>query len=167
VAPKWPHTLWSQMVMKNTNTENERDAFLQEKLSSPEAIAGIGASLAKALVEQVESSQGMLERPEEMASELKRLATEGDPFMSWMEASGISTDDSIKNTIEIHQDKAHESFKTYCAHHGYNPWSIRRFKQRLRALNLEEIGKHGGKHSYVFFCRDMNLAKSSRVMTLV
>ena len=155
------------VTFKRAKKEKDRDSFLQDKLSSQESIAGIGASLAKALVEKVESSQGVVSRPDEMASELKRLATEGDPFMSWMEASGITTDELVKNTIEVHQDKAHESFKSYCANHGYNPWSIRRFKQRLRALNLEEIGKHGGKHSYVFFCRDMNLAKSSRVMTLV
>ena len=155
------------VTFKKAKRENERDAYLQDKLSSPESLSGIGASLARALVEEMSSANGIIERPDEMATELKRLATEGDPFMSWMEASGITTDESVKNTVEVHQDKAHESFKTYCAHHGYNPWSIRRFKQRLRALNLEEIGKHGGKHSYVFFCTDMNLAKSSRVITLV
>jgi hypothetical protein len=106
-------------------------------------------------------------RPTILEEELERLKIEGDPFMSWMAASGISPDKKTENTVEVHQDAAMESFRQYCLNNGYNTWAMRKFKGRLRDLNLQESGKHGGKHSFVFYVTDLKLAKISRVIPLV
>lgn len=152
---------------KTAKDWKKRDIALHEKLASPAAKAGIGISLGMALLAEVARGEGKLERPEVVANEIERLRIEGDPFMSWMEWSGISNDPKFHNVVEVHQDRAHESFKTYCANSGYNAWSIRRFKGRLRALNLEEQGRHGGKHAYYFYVKDMNLAKVAQVVRLI
>jgi hypothetical protein len=124
-------------------------------------------SMAKALIEHLSKHDGMLLRPQVLEHELERLKIEGDPFMSWMEACGLSASAEDHNIVEVHQDAAMESFKTYCLSNGYNTWAMRKFKGRLRALNLEEQGKHGGKHSFMFYCRDLNLARASRVISMV
>jgi len=152
---------------KKAKAWKQRDITLHEKLSTQKAKAGIGISLGLALLAEVERGEGKLERPDVVAREIDRLKVEGDPFMSWMEASGICADASFENTAEVHQDRAHESFKSYCAASGYNAWSIRRFKQRLRALNLEEQGRHGGKHAYFFHVKDLNLAKVAQIVRLI
>jgi len=152
---------------KTAKDWKKRDISLHEKLASPEAKAGIGISLGMALLAEVARGEGKLERPDVVANEIERLRIEGDPFMSWMEWSGISNDPKYQNVVEVHQDRAHESFKTYCANSGYNTWSIRRFKGRLRALNLEEQGRHGGKHAYYFYVKDMKLAKVAQVVRLI
>ncbi len=144
-----------------------RDSGLIGALSTPDSRAGIGCSLAKALIEHLELHEGMLLRPDVLEEELERLKIEGDPFMSWMKASGLSTDSKSPGIAECHQDDLMESFKSYCLTNGYNTWAMRKFKGRLRALNLEEVGKHGGKHSYRFFVKDMQLARSARVISIV
>jgi len=145
----------------------KRDSGLIHALSTDEARAGIGASLAKSLIDHLAAHDGMLLRPQVLEDELDRLRTEGDPFMSWMKASGLSVDPDAPGHAECHQDDLMESFKTYCVHNGYNTWAMRKFKGRLRALNLEETGKHGGKHSYHFFVSDLNLARVARVISIV
>lgn len=152
---------------KTAKDWKKRDIALHEKLATAEARAGIGVSLGMALLEEVQRGGGKLERPDVVLHEIDRLRIEGDPFMSWMEASGITVDASYENQVEVHQDRAHESFKTYCANSGYNPWSIRRFKSRLRALNLAEEGRHGGKHAYYFYVKDLNLAKVAQIVRLI
>jgi len=152
---------------RSAKHEKRRDPNLINDLTTIEAQIGIGFSMAKALIAHLRQYEGRLLRPPVLEQELERLRLEGDPFMSWMEASGITVDSTIENTAEIHQDRAHTSFKSYCANQGYNPWSIRRFKSRLRALNLEETGKHGGKHSYMFYVKDINLAKVAQLIRLV
>lgn len=145
----------------------KRDSNLINSLSTEEARAGIGASLADALITHLQDHGGMLLRPEVLESELERLKVEGDPFMSWMKASGLSSDPKDHNTCEVHQDDAMESFRVYCVHNGYNTWAMRKFKGRLRALNLEELGKHGGKHSFKFYVKDLNLARIAKVVKMV
>jgi len=144
----------------------KRDINLHVKLSTDEARGGIGISLGVALLAEAKRSNGKLERPEIIEHELERLKIEGDPFLSWMESVGISVDEELKNTVVAHQDDLHDSFKTYCAKHGYNGWSIRRFKGRLRALNLDETGCHGGKHSYTFYVKDLKLLTVGRVLKM-
>jgi phage/plasmid-associated DNA primase len=152
---------------KKAKDWRKRDIALHEKLATEKAKAGIGISLGLCLLEEVKRGDGKLERPGVVEKEIDRLRIEGDPFMSWMVASGLSADPDVQNSVEIHQDRAHESFKSYCANSGYNAWSIRRFKARLRALNLEEQGRHGGKHAYYFYVKDMNLAKLAQVVRLI
>lgn len=144
----------------------QRDIKLHEKLSTDEARGGIGISLGVALLNEAKRGNGKLERPEILEQELQRLKVEGDPFLSWMENTGLSVDAGLENTAVVHQDDLHDSFKVYCANHGYNSWSIRRFKGRLRALNLNETGCHGGKHSYTFFVKDLKLLTLGRVLKM-
>ena len=152
---------------RQTKDIKKRDSGLIMALSTDEARAGIGASMAKALIDHLEAHEGMLLRPKVLEEELDRLRVEGDPFMSWMQASGISTDSESAGSIECHQDDLMESFRAYCHRNGYNLWAMRKFKSRLRALNLEESGKHGGKHSYQFYVTDMQLARLAKVGNVV
>lgn len=144
----------------------KRDIKLHEKLATETARGGIGISLGQALLAEAKRGNGKLERPEVIEKELQRLKVEGDPFLSWMENTGLSTDPDHHNTVVAHQDDLHDSFKTYCANHGYNTWSIRRFKGRLRALNLNENGCHGGKHSYTFYVKDLKLLTLRRSLNM-
>ncbi len=144
----------------------KRDINLHEKLSTDDARGGIGISLGIALLSEAKRGDGKLERPEVIERELQRLKVEGDPFLSWLEDTGLSTDLLHRNTVVVHQDDLHDSFKTYCAKNGYNTWSIRRFKGRLRALNMEEQGCHGGKHSYTFFVKDLKLLTLRRSLKM-
>lgn len=152
---------------RKAKDEKKRDSGLIYALTTEEAKGGIGMSMATALIEHLKAHDGMLLRPEVLEQELERLKVEGDPFMSWMEACGLSCKESDHNMVEVHQDAAMESFRTYCLGNGYNTWAMRKFKGRLRALNLEEKGRHGGKHSFMFYCRDLNLARASRVISMV
>lgn len=145
---------------------SKRDIKLHEKLSTEEARGGIGISMGEALLAEAARGNGKLERPAIIEHELERLKIEGDPFLSWMESVGISYDPKLENTVVAHQDDLHDSFKVYCAKHGYNNWSIRRFKSRLRALNLVETGCHGGKHSYTFYVKDLKLLTLGRVLKM-
>lgn len=144
----------------------KRDINLHVKLSTEDARGGIGISLGAALLEEAKRGNGKLERPAVIEHELERLKIEGDPFLSWIENSGLSTNSEHHNTVVAHQDDLHDSFKTYCANHGYNTWSIRRFKSRLRALNLNETGCHGGKHSYTFYVKDLKLLTLRRSLKM-
>lgn len=144
----------------------KRDINLHEKLATEDARGGIGISLGKALLAEAERGEGKLERPEVIEKELHRLKVEGDPFLSWMESVGLSTDEIHHNNVVVHQDDLHDSFKSYCANHGYNMWSIRRFKSRLRALNMCEQGCHGGKHSYTFYVKDLKLLTLRRSLKM-
>lgn len=152
---------------RKAKEEKKRDSGLIGSLSTEESRAGIGSSMANALIEHLKEHEGMLLRPKVLEDELERLKVEGDPFMSWMKASGLSNEPNDKNTAEIHQDEAMESFRMFCINNGYNTWAMRKFKGRLRDLNLEEAGKHGGKHSFTFFVTDLNLARISKVVRLV
>jgi len=152
---------------RSAKSEKQRDSSLIYALSTEEAMGGIGISMAEALIEHLAAHNGMFLRPAVLEQELERLKIEGDPFMSWMAASGISPDKRTENTVEVHQDAAMESFRQYCLNNGYNTWAMRKFKGRLRDLNLPESGKHGGKHSFIFYVTDLQLAKISRVIPIV
>ena len=151
---------------KKAKSWAKRDINLHHKLATEEARGGIGISLGLALLSEAKKNQGKIDRPKALEQELERLRIEGDPFMSWMVASGLSVDEQDHNTSVLHQDDLHSSFNSYCAQHGYNIWSIRRFKARLRALNLPEEGRQGGKHCYAFYVKDLNLLRVGRLLKM-
>lgn len=151
---------------KQAKSWSERDINLHHKLSTDSARGGIGISLGMALLAEAKKNKGKIDRPKAIEEELNRLRIEGDPFMSWMVAVGLSTESEDHNTAALHQDDLHSSFTSYCAQHGYNTWSIRRFKGRLRALNLPEEGRQGGKHCYTFFVKDLNLLRLGRLLKM-
>lgn len=151
---------------KKAKDWTKRDINLHHKLSTHEARGGIGISIGLALLAEAQRGGGKLDRPEKLREELERLKVEGDPFMSWMVASGLSAEEGDHNNVVLHQDDLHSSFNTYCHNHGYNTWSIRKFKSRLRALNLEEEGRQGGKHCYSFFVKELNLLRVGRLLKM-
>ena len=151
------------ITFNNAKAADKMDGQLHEKLATESARACIAQALCTALEKSL-ALDGRLLRPSILQEQLDRLKAEGDPFSAWMQASGISIDlPDGSGTIEVHQDVAYTSFRAYCVENGYNNWSVRKFKARLRGLNLKETGKRGGKHSYEFFLVDIQLCRANQL----
>jgi len=151
------------ITFNNAKAADKMDGQLHLKLATEDSRATIAQELCDALDLSLKE-QGRLLRPAVLQEQLDRLKAEGDPFSAWMQSSGISTEKHGSGTVEVHQDEAYNSFRMYCVENGYNNWSVRKFKARLRSLNLLETGKRGGKHSYEFFLVDMQLCRSAQLI---
>ena len=144
----------------------ERDSNLISKLSTDEAKGAIGKCLAQSLIKHVKVNNGLI-RPVKLQDQLDQLQRDGDPFMTWMNESGIFNDPASKGKVEVSQDESYQSFRTFCVKNGYNQWSLRKFKSRMRTACEQCEGKRGGKHSFLFSLRDIHLARASGVIGIL
>ncbi len=145
--------------------ETERDSNLISKLSTDQAKGAIGKCLAESLIKHIKVNHGLI-RPSKLQDQLDQMQQDGDPFMTWLNESGISFDLDSDSKVEVSQDEAYSSFRAFCVKNGYNQWSLRKFKGRMRASAEHCVGKRGGKHSFVFTLSDIHLARSSGVIGL-
>ena len=151
------------VTFSHAKPEGQRDGKLIDRLKDTACQAAIGQSLLDSLSLELKEGKGKLLRPKKMVDELEQLRVEGDPIMSWMNDSGISI--VVKSgSIAVHQTAALESFRSFCLKSGYAPWSMRKFKTRLRALKVKAHGKRGKTHDYEFGLEDLTAAKVAMIV---
>jgi P4 family phage/plasmid primase-like protien len=151
------------VTFTHAKPENQRDGQLIDRLRDQACQAAIGCSLLDALTKELQKGKGRLTRPEAMVRELEQMRIEGDPIMSWLNDSGIRIEVESGGVV-VHQTQALESFRTYCVRSGYTPWSMRKFKARLRALKVKAHGRRGKTHDYEFGLEDVNAAKQAMLI---
>ena len=153
------------ITFKSAKEWSKRDPSLSNKLSTDESRAGIGKSLAEALIDVMKSSDNKLKRPVALQNELDNLRREGDPLESFLDHLGLAASCTPPcNTVEIHQDRLYSEFKVFCVENGYREWSIRKFKSRLRGLSVQEFDAGSRKHKYQLKCDDLLRLKKARLI---
>jgi phage/plasmid-associated DNA primase len=153
------------ITFKSAKEWSKRDPSLSDKLSTDESRAGIGKSLAEALIDVMKSSDNKLKRPVALQNELDNLRREGDPLESFLDHLGLAASCTpLCNTVEIHQDRLYSEFKVFCVENGYREWSIRKFKSRLRGLSVQELDAGSRKHKYQLKCDDLLRLKKARLI---
>lgn len=153
------------ITFKSAKEYSKRDPSLPAKLSTQESRAGIGKSLAEALISIMEQNGNKLKRPTSLQKELDALRREGDPLESYLDHLGIAVEiDELCNKVDIHQDKLYFEFKVFCVENGYKEWSIRKFKSRLRGLGVCERDAGARKHKYTLRCNDILRLKKARLI---
>ncbi len=153
------------ITFKSAKEYSKRDPSLPNKLATKDNRAGIGKSLAEALIEIMKQNKNKLRRPVSLQEELDSLRREGDPLQSYLDHLSLGTEiDALCNKVEIHQDKLYHEFKLFCSDNGYKEWSIRKFKSRLRELGITEHDAGSRKHKYVMKCNDLLRLKKLRLV---
>ena len=153
------------ITFRSAKEASKRDPSLPNKLASEENRAGIGKSLAEALIDIMQKSNNKLKRPHSLQQELDNLRREGDPLSSYLDHLGLSVEvDPLCNTAEVHQDTLYREFKLFCSDNGYKEWSIRKFKSRLRDMGAEERDAGSRKHKYTMKCQDLLRLKKARLI---
>jgi phage/plasmid-associated DNA primase len=152
------------VTFSHAKPESERDGKLIDRLRDKACQAAIGCSLLSAMANELEVGRGRLTRPDAMVRELYQMRVEGDPIMGWLNDSGVKI--AIQSgSVEVHQTQALESFRTYCLRSGYAPWSMRKFKSRLRSLKVKAHGRRGKTHDYEFGIDDLEAAKQAMLVS--
>jgi phage/plasmid-associated DNA primase len=148
------------IIFRKGLAEGERDGLLGQKLKTPEALAAIGMSLSRALVEHSERNGGKLIRPSLIVESLAMLRRDGDALLSFFATVGLGVDEN-DSIVWIHQDDLQREFLSYCGINGFKAMSMRRLKSKLRSLGLEEVSKRGAKHCYKVFVTDDSLRQET------
>jgi phage/plasmid-associated DNA primase len=137
---------------KHPVEEKDRDPFIGEKLANPIEQREMVMDMIDCLIE-MQKTHGRMVRPESLSSALDDMRFDGDAFLSFIAASGMSIaadEEASPSKQWIHQTELFGAFNRYCLANGNATGSMRLLKGKCESHGVirEAAGKR--QHKFLF-----------------